>query len=362
MRLFYVGNLGPTAASHSTEHEYQRAFEYLGWTVDGMSEQNFMRALEEPRLHGHLYNRALDCDLVLHTMTQGRYPNASECLKLWDLCADKGIPTASVHLDLFYGLSSPKDRGPQRQDLPREHPMFRVAHVFTPDGGHDDLWKRDGVNHHWLPPGVSHTECIDVGRDGNGLMILPNALRDEPWLLELVERVVNGDYLVGFAGSDGYHPEWPHRPQLVAWLRETYGDRFVHIGGSSTPRVTHLALNRIFASVPVWVGDSCLTRPDFPYWSDRVPETWGRGGFLIHPGVDALNEHYGGPDFPTPGWDWVVGDWDALRREIDHYLAYPHQRGLMRESMAERTRAHDTYVNRVQTMMDVIGFAHEPVP
>src|SRR5690606_35918409 len=163
-------------------------------------------------------------------------------------------------------------------------PMFKVAHVFTADGGHDAEFARDGVNHHWLPPGVNHEEAVDVERDHGGWWLPPEFPE------KVCDRLFEGRYLVGFAGSDGYHPEWPHRPALVRWLRDTYKDRFVHLGGSSTPRVTGLALNWAFGRVPVWVGDSCLTRPDFPYWSDRVPETWGRGGFLVHPRVDAMAE------------------------------------------------------------------------
>lgn len=313
-----------------------------------MQEAAFSRAFARHRPDA-IYERCEASQLVLHTLTQGSYPDPDGVTQLWQWCADKGVPTASLHLDLFYGLASPKDQGPQRQDLPREHPMFRVAHVFTPDGGHDDLWLRDGVNHHWLPPGVSHTECIDVGpdapQDPDTLRIVADAVD--------MRRLESGRYLVGFAGSDGYHPEWPHRPQLVQWLRATYGDRFLHIGGSSTPRMTHLALNRIFASVPVWVGDSCMTRPDFPYWSDRVPETWGRGGFLIHPRVDAMAEHYS--HYHLPGKIWVAGDWDALEYEIEFYLDPPgFRRDELRRVIADHTRRHDTYVNRVQTMLEVM--------
>jgi hypothetical protein len=341
MRVLYIGNFLP---EHSTENDVRRAFEHLGWTVDRCQEADFTRAMARARFSA-IHSRALEADLVLHTMTQGSYPDPRRVTKLWDLCAERSIPTASIHLDLFYGLASPKDSGPQRQELPRAHPMFRVAHVFTADGGHDALWKRDGVNHHWLPPGVRHDEAIDVAPDLEASELgwkRRTRARERP--------------LVGFAGSDGYHPEWPHRPQLVAWLRETYGSRFVHIGGSSTPRVTGLDLNRVFASVPVWVGDSCLTRPDFAYWSDRVPETWGRGGFLIHPRVDALNEHYGAN---VPGWEWECGDWTELRHEIDYWLRFPQTREEKRRNMAMMTRARDTYVQRVETMLDAIGFDRE---
>lgn len=333
--VLYVGNFEPP---HSTENDVRRAFEQVGWEVDRLQEREFVRAFENGSF-GRVYDRCLAADLVLHTMTQGSYPDPVQVLDLWAACARGGVPTASIHLDLFYGLASPKDSGPQRHDLPRTHPMFKVAHVFTADGGHQPEFERDGVQHHWLPPAVNHVEAVDV----------------EPGPVEVVDhqgyvRVIEpGQYDVGFAGSDGYHPEWPHRPQLVKWLRKTYGDRFLHVGGSSTHRVTGLMLNRVFANVPVWVGDSCLTSPGFAYWSDRIPETWGRGGFLIHPHVRALDERYG---MPHPGDSWEAGDFAALADAIESFLEARQLRESVREYFAEQTRANDTYVNRVQTIID----------
>lgn len=342
-RVCYIGNFVPY---HSTENCIARAFEQLGWEVDRWQEAQFIASMGAG-VNRRNHRRALASRLVLHTLTQGHMPQQTPALALWEACANAGIPTASVHLDLFYGLSSPKGhRGPQRSALPREHPMFRVDHVFTADGGHDAEWAYDGVNHHWLPPGVDGDEAIDVA---------PNdPVPDGP--------MFGSQYVVGFAGSDRYHREWPHRHALIDHLRDWYGDRFLHIGGTSTPRITGLALNRVLASVPVWVGDSCLTRPDFAYWSDRVPETWGRGGFLIHPNVDALNQHYAGDiRFPHthPGATWEVGDWSALRAEIDGWLFDNPHRDTTRAYFASMTRQRDTYLHRVQTILDTIGINQE---
>lgn len=323
----YIGNF---AVPWTTENDVRRAFETLGWHVVQIQEADFIDAAATGRTQP-IARKVLASDLVLHTLTQGSMPRLRNVTQLWDACRTEGIPTASIHLDLFYGLGSPKARGPQRRQLPRVHPMFKVDHVFTADGGHDDAWQRDGVNHHWLPPGVSHVECVDV----------------EP-IPELVGR-----YDVGFCGSDtNYHREWPHRARLVQWLRDTYGDRFLHAAGGSTRRTLRgVELNRVYASVPVWVGDSCMTAPDFAYWSDRVPETWGRGGFLIHPRVDALNAHMGSG---MPGSSWVAGDWDALRQEIDAALLGLASYATAREQIAAIVRGQDTYLHRVQTILDVV--------
>lgn len=340
-RLLYVGNFVP---AHSTENEVRRAFAALGWTVDTVQEDELVRAAQRGTRMTALRRRALSADLVLHTMTQGTYPHPEVVVDLWRACAAAGVPTASLHLDLFYGLTAPKVRGLRRDQLPAHHPMFKVAHVFTADGGHAERWAADGVHHHWLPPAVSHTECIDVDPVMDDRAEVPDFVRP------ILDDAMAGRYLVGFAGSDEYHAEWPHRPHLVAWLRREYGDRFLHVGGTSTPRITGLALNRVLAAVPVWVGDSCCTAPEFPYWSDRVPETWGRGGFLIHPRVEALSEHYA--HYHLPGSTWVAGDWGALREEIEFYLDPP---GLLywelRKVLADHTRRYDTYVQRAETII-----------
>jgi len=328
MRAYYIGNF---AAPYSTENEIRLAFESLGWDVDAHQEADFMTALDTERGRALVADRAVAADLVLHTMTQGQYPDTDATVRLWNLCAQRGIPTASMHLDLFYGIGAAKRGGVQRRHLPAQHPMFRVAHVFTPDGSHDHLWKRDGVNHHWLPPGVGARWCYDA-------------------------TPMPSQYLVGFAGSDRYHVEWPHRGELLAHLRDWYGDRFVHLGGTSTPRVNGEDLNRWYRSVPVWVGDSCLTAPDFRYWSDRVPETWGRGGFLIHPRVDALNERalqLTGEQHP--GWQWECGDWRTLRDLITSWITAEVPRLHMQELMTTISRKRDTYVDRVCRVLNEIG-------
>lgn len=326
-RVVYVGNFQP---DHSTENDVRRAFEHLGWHVDTIQERDFAETVTGG-LDQALADEMGSVDLVLHTMTQGSYPDPDAVTELWAWCADLSVPTASIHLDLFYGLASPKDAGPQRCDLPRLHPMFRVAHVFTADGGHQDDFVRDGVNHHWLPPAVRHDEARRIEPD------------------DQTAKLFDG-IDVAFVGAKGYHPEWPHRPELVDRLRERYGARFVHVGpGGDLDTIRGERLNMLYAQVPVIVGDYCFAHSASRYWSDRFPEVWGRGGFLVFPHTEALEEQVG----PYPCWR--VGDWASLFEKVDYFVANPEIRDEWRGMLQPKIAAEHTYVNRVQTMLDTIA-------
>lgn len=333
----YVGNVGAGSPDFSTENDLCRSFEELGWVVDPYPEREFMKHAARGQLD---YDRFTSADLVMHTMTQGSYPDPGAVLKLWDACREAGVPTASYHLDLFHSLSSPKDSGPQRSDLPRLHPMFKVDYVCTADGDHEEEFKRDGVNHYFVRPGVRTEHAHD-------------SEAYPPWV---------GQWDVAFIGSSGYHPEWPHRPQLVQWLHDTYGERFIHIGpgttqyveddsGNKLDRLRGHWLNRFLASVKVTVGDSCMWKRSNYYTSDRPYETYGRGGLLIHPGTYGLGEALG----HVPGHDWNCGDWDALKFEVDRYVADDIMRETDRQRIAAEVRANHTYTCRVHEILRIVG-------
>ncbi len=327
--VVYVGNVGLGSPEFSTENDVRRAFEALGWTVQPIPEKDFMRAIQRNSSWTVLRDQFIAADLVLHTMTQGSYPAVDEVLGLWQSCRNAGVPTASIHLDLFYGLSSPKDTGPQRFMLPALHPMFRVDHVFTADGDHDAEFARDGVNHHWLPPAVCHEEAID-------------AEPDPKW----------AGIEVAFVGARGYHPEHP-RDKLVDHLANRFGDSYTRVAGDTEwGTVRGLELNRLYASVPVFVGDSCFADRSVRYTSDRFFETYGRGGFLVYPRIPWLVETFG--DYPT--WE-PYEDFDAMTAAVDYWLEHPELREVWRLHIAKIVRADHSYLNRVQTMLDVMGLA-----
>lgn len=329
-RVVYIGNFVPP---HSTENEVSSCFRALGWDVQRVQED---QAAHMPAERWTDVRAACTAaDLVLYTRTWG-LPE-TQALGLWNECAENGVPTASLHLDLFYGLGSPKGQLP-RHEMPAHDPMFRTAYVFTPDGDHDDEWERDGVNHYWLPPAIGCDSCWD-------------GTRDERW----------AGYDVAFVGSRSYHPEWPHRPRLIDELARRFGEKFVHISGETLGSALRgQALHDLYATVPVIVGDSCWVGtkpPDTRYWSDRVYEVWGRGGFLLMPYIAALDQSLHTPD-SYPGWD-RFDDFDDMEHVIRYWLDRPDERAVVGKQIVEEVRTRHTWSQRITEMLDVIGLPKE---
>lgn len=310
MRFAYVGNF---RHSHCTENHVAGSLRELGHRVTWIQEDE----VDVEKLPGIL----LDHDAVLYTRTWSVRPKVTS--ELLQQLRDARIPSIAVHLDLIWGLEGTRER------TATADPMFRCEHVFTADGDHDDEWARVGVNHHWLRAGVYAPECYDAAPD------------PERW----------GEYKVAFVGSyRGYHEAWPHRRVLIDLLREWYRDQFVLVPTPGQPAVRGAQLNALYATIPVIVGDSILQRGRAGrYWSDRVYETWGRGGCLIFPEVDALVEEIG----PYPRWR--IGEWDSLREQIGMLLALDDLRAELRATIGAQVREHCTYTNRMAEMLTTVG-------
>ncbi len=307
--ILQVGNF---SVSHCSEVHWARTLTDMGHTVVTVQENEAD------------YDDVMDAgsvvDLIIVTRCWGWGP-AEWLAPLIQEAGDRNIPTAGLHLDRMWGL----ERGGYRT---LEDPMWTCDYVFTPDGDNDRLFRDAGINHRFLPPGVLKDECY-----------LAEPKPDE-WPFD-----------IAFVGSRGYHPEWDHRHQLIDFLRGRYGERFIHVGPDGQRLTTRgHDLNVLYASVKVIVGDSCFANKDGRYWSDRFPETYGRGGFLIFPRIDALRDYFA----PYPMWD--VGDWDGLERTINIWLACDQRdRDDFRANAHDLTRESHTYTNRMAELLDVVG-------
>lgn len=249
-----------------------------------------------------------------------------------------GIPSVSYHLDRYVGL----DREAQLPD----DPFWRTSLCVTADGGHEKEFVDLGVNHLWLPPAVYDGECR-IGQ--------PNPAK-------YPHKVV-------FVGSHPYpHTEWrPYRTELIERLEARYGDRFAVWPRKGQP-IRGKDLSDLYRSATVVVGDSCLVpnpdgSPCTHYTSDRIPETIGRGGFLVHPWVEGVTDgtlYRDGEHLAT----WPLGDWDALTEVVDYYLAFPSRAQEIAKAGQEHVLAHHTYRHRMAEVLSVVEqqFGIPPMP
>jgi hypothetical protein len=310
MRIAYIGNFIP---AHSTENHLAESFRSIGHHVIEFQENAQQHRVDT------IADRVLDVepDLVLYTKTWGL---PLECVDQWRKIEADGVPTASFHLDLYAGLD--------RESQISSEPFWRTQFVFTADGGSADVFDRYGIDHEWIRPGVFRPECVP------GVPLQKYSGLD-----------------VGFVGSHlAYHREWPYRVQLVKWLRARFRGRCAIL--PTRVQVRGIDLNDLYASVPVFVGDSLC--PGFTherYWSDRVYETVGRGGFIIHPRIAGLEldfidgEHLRFYDYR---------DLDTLGDMIRHYARHPDEAHAIAMAGQEHVRANHTYEHRALELLELL--------
>lgn len=236
---------------------------------------------------------------------------------------EQDVPTMTYHLDLWKGIR-------REQDLINDEFYSHIGHFFTVDKLMADWFnEHTDVKGHYLPAGVYAPECYTA-----------------PKPQEYYKDVI-------FVGSKGYHTEWPWRPRLIDWLHDTYGDRFAHFGGDGLGIVRGDKLNRLYADAKVVIGDSLCLNYDYPYyWSDRVYETLGRGGFLLMPYIKGLRDEFNESELAT----FKFGDMQDLKSKIDFYLDNDLYRETIQKNGFNKVKNHYTYANRWQTVLTELGF------
>jgi len=312
MKVAYIGNFIP---EHSTENHVRLAWQDTGHQVHTVQEG-------DPDAWEALIADIRNVDLILWTRTADLAAQIGHRtqLRLLSTAKSVGVPTVAFHLDRWWGLN--------REASVWEEPFFRCQYVITADGGHQDEFASVGVNHFWLPPAVSRRETV-LGH-------------------------VNPEYKseLAFVGSwlPGYHAEWTHRPELIQFLQENFRGRIQFWPKQGQPGVRGEALRDLYMSVGIVIGDSCLVGGVTHYWSDRIPETVGRGGFLVHPYVKGLEEHF---DIGKHLDVWPVGDWVALQGKIAHYRNNLEEAHAIAVAGRDHVRANHTYDVRVNQILEI---------
>lgn len=158
--------------------------------------------------------------------------------------------------------------------------------VISTDGGHNAQWTHKGIKHYCVRQGIYKPEC---------------------WY-----RIDNPEHEVVFVGCD--NPLYLERRDTMNKLATKY--RFKWYGKKNTDELRGESLNELYAKTKIVVGDSVYSPR---YWSNRVVETLGRGGFLIHRDVPGIKEEY--PDLVT-----YDGTYEDLCKKIDYYLEHEDER------------------------------------
>lgn len=259
MKILFIGKF-----KHLHDEEYiARSFESLGHDVIRLEQSS-----DSMSVHRKIITSKPDVVLFTKYIADKYVKDAFEKGKEW------GMKTVCWLFDLYWGYT--------REFRLKNDNYFKADYVFTTDGGDHD-WKSMGINHHVVRQGIYSSECVLLPFD------------------EIKHDIV-------FVGTE--NPLYTERTKMV---RELNADWY---GRKNSDQLRGMALNELYASTRVVIGDSYYSPH---YWSNRVVETLGRGGFLIHRDVPGIKEEY--PDLVT--YDGTIED---LRAKIEYYKEHEDER------------------------------------
>ena len=306
MKISFLGNF---SVHYCSEAHHAKTLEKLGHEVI---------RLQEPQATNELIlATALNSDLFIWIHTHGW--NTPNMKKVLDECKEAGVPTLTYHLDLWFGL--------QRQKDIQSDEYWNIEHFFTVDKQMAQwLNNNTKVKGHYIPAGVLEEECY------------------------MAEK--QSDIPVAFVGSKGYHPEWKYRPYLLQWLKQNYGRSFQHWGGDGLGVKRGVELNQLYADTKIVIGDTLCVGYNYPYYySDRVFETIGRGGFIIHPYIKGLEEIFEDKKHLV---FYEFRNMKQLRDLINYYLEHEEERELIRKQGHEYVKLNHSYTNRWESILKSI--------
>jgi len=314
MKITFLGNF---SVDYSTESHHLWTYRKLGQEV---------KTFQEGRTKAEdILQSALKSDLFVWTHTHGW--NTPDMDKVLEVLKSHKIPTAGYHLDLWKGIK-------READLNTD-PYWNIEYFFTVDKGFIPDLKARGIKAYYLPAGVVEKECY---------MAQPDTQRFPHEII--------------FTGSKGYHPEWNYRPELIEWLQYTYGDRFGHYGGDGLGTIRGHDLNVLYASAKIVIGDTLCKAYNYPdYFSDRLFEVTGRGGFMIFPKIIGLEDYFTINNFPLELVTYSFRNFEQLKCMIDFWLKDENKTQMeeIRLRGFERTKKYHTYTNRLSKMLEIIN-------
>lgn len=312
-KITFLGNFN---VDYTSETHHAKSLESLGHKV--------VRLQETQATATEIYEHATKSDLFVWVHTHG-WKTPEPGIKMKSVLSElkeKGIPSITYHLDLWLGLS-------RQADLVKEAVYTDIEHFFTVDSKMADWFNtKTNVKGHYLPAGVFHEEAT-------------------------YSKKQSYDNDVIFVGSRLYHREWRYRPKLIHWLKQRYPNKFKHYGRDGLGVVRGAELNDLYASTRIVVGDTLCPGYSYPdYWSDRIYETLGRGGFLIHPYIPGIEREFTDREHVV---FYKYGNFNQLKELIDYYLVNEEEREAIRVAGHNLVKNKYTYRHRWQTILQELG-------
>lgn len=287
------------------------AGERLGWDVEHIDAGPRPGVPDSAPACEDVLRAAKGADMLLWARTHGHQP-VGDVAGMLRRIEDTGTLTVGLHLDLYWSIG-------RRQKQIGIDPWWSAQHIFTADGGEHD-W--GGVNHHWCPP------AMDARFFGRGIFR---------------HRFNHPAVFVGGLVPDihGYH-----RRSLLTWARRKYGAGFMHYG-MGRRKVWGPDLCDLYTSAGVVLGDSAWAPR---YWSDRVPQTLGRGGLLAHPRTPGMAE-MGFTDDVMVTYDRF--DFRGLGAALDRLT--PARRREMTDAALTLIEERHMWTHRLRMIAEVTG-------
>jgi spore maturation protein CgeB len=289
-RIAFIGKF-----TNLHDEEYiARSFETIGCEVyripQSLSPFDISKALENQPI-----------DVILYC----KWVCPPEVKKTIEILQRTGVKTVCWVFDIYFNYT--------REYQVKHASFFKSDFVFTTDNGNNERFKDLGINHYCIRQGIYRDECV----------LLP---------FEKIEHNIT------FVGSD--NPIYPERSKIVKELNAHW------VGKKNTGEARGIALNELYAVSGVVIGDSWYSPY---YWSNRVVETLGRGGFLIHQEVEGLKEEY--PYLIT----YPRGDIDKLKELINYYLTHEKERRDIIKQNFQWVKDNYTMDKQCQKLLNIIN-------
>jgi hypothetical protein len=230
-------------------------------------------------------------------------------LEVFELYPD--ILTASWQFDLYF-------KTPRRTEVFSDR--FKTDIVFTTDGGNQEEYERLGINQQTLRQGINEDDT------------------DTDDKLECVEDII-------FVGTN--NPWYQYRNDLIKFLKKEYGDRFGWYGNKH--QIRGKDLTNLVNSAKIVIGDSVYSDN---YWSNRIYEMLGRGGFLIHPRVPGLEKEFKYYKHLIP---YDTGNFNQLKSIIDYYLSHKTERNNIKKEGQKYCLENYKYSDRCKQFIEYVN-------